>query len=159
MYSCVRDISCFYRNTASINESTPSRKPPKKMGGHQNSGAPYVPDCTSPSPAFRWGAVHLVAWKFRFKGTFLPMRGARNASRTISRPTIGSRIKRYIVQSGWPKVLTPHPHLTVSFSWFLWCVFSLWIFWNGFYTSQPDCKISVFYDPPKHLLISSSVIE
>ena len=39
MYLCVPDISCFYWNTASINESTPSRTPRKKMGGHQSSGA------------------------------------------------------------------------------------------------------------------------
>ena len=33
MYLCVPDISCFYWNTASINESTPSRKPREKWGG------------------------------------------------------------------------------------------------------------------------------
>ena len=39
MYLCVPDISWFYWNTASINVRTPSRKPPKKMWGHQSSGA------------------------------------------------------------------------------------------------------------------------
>ena len=39
MYLCVPDISWFYHNTASINVSTPSRKPRKKMWGHQSSGA------------------------------------------------------------------------------------------------------------------------
>ena len=37
LYLCVPDISCFYWNTASINESSPSRKPRKKMGGYQSS--------------------------------------------------------------------------------------------------------------------------
>ena len=33
VYLCVPDLSCFYWNTASINESIPTRKPhPKKMG-------------------------------------------------------------------------------------------------------------------------------
>ena len=51
LYLCVPDISCFYWNTASINESSPSRKPRKKLGqtrvlvpGHQNTGAPHVTD-------------------------------------------------------------------------------------------------------------------
>ena len=41
----------FFQNIASTNVSTPSRNPPKKWGGtralvpgHQNPGAPYVPD-------------------------------------------------------------------------------------------------------------------
>ena len=39
MYLYVPDISWFYWNTASINLRTPSRKPRKKMWGHQSSGA------------------------------------------------------------------------------------------------------------------------
>ena len=35
VYLCVPDISCFYWNTASINESTRSRKPPQKIAFFQ----------------------------------------------------------------------------------------------------------------------------